>query len=239
MKNFIHSLNPFSEMKGKPLKELSLLDWLRFWIVIDIIVSVISLLIPGIHTLNDYIMYAFITFVLIVILWTVKHYQTNKFPYLFIAFSIVLIILIPYIPRLQNTGSSSQNPEATVEPKTSYQKTLTAFERNTNKQFKDKLAEGYKFYIFVGQEDCKACKKFAPHLRKASKEKQQIVYYFDAAYQEKETEKILHDLKITKLPALVQISKGQVVERFDMKKADSLEAIEDFLTDYSGNPLIH
>lgn len=88
-----------------------------------------------------------------------------------------------------------------------------------------------EFFIYVGRPTCPYCKVFQPNLEKAISDKQNIVYYYNTDDHKTDElfQKVLDELDVKSVPALLHMKNGQRVRILEYNEGDTEKKIKKWL----------
>ncbi|RRD94630.1 hypothetical protein EII15_22330, partial [Bacillus licheniformis] len=83
---------------------------------------------------------------------------------------------------------------------------VSTFQATTFAEANEKMNAGDEFFLYIGREDCPACKKFVPLLKKIREEKGFDVLYVDANVEDPDFPEMIAKYRLEYIPILMKSS---------------------------------
>lgn len=116
------------------------------------------------------------------------------------------------MPTESSTSSVSTEAETSTPADTSeakdinYEEIVATFQATTFAEANEKMNAGDEFFLYIGREDCPACKKFVPLLKKIREEKGFDVLYVDANVEDPDFPEMIAKYRLEYIPILMKSS---------------------------------
>lgn len=124
---------------------------------------------------------------------------------------------------------STEKPETSTTASTeteeeSYEEIVATFQAATLKEATDKMEAGDEFYLYIGRENCPACKKFVPIFKKIKEEKNLTVFYVDENLKDPGFPEFIEKYKLEFIPVLMRASEKKL-EKLDYGEKITEESV--------------
>lgn len=97
------------------------------------------------------------------------------------------------------------------------------FKETTVDKMLEALEENKEMIVYFGQEDCSACTVFSDILMDVKKETKQEIFYLDSNSMDENEKRVMEEYYISETPALIVISKGDMVFYRDLTVAEDIK----------------
>lgn len=115
----------------------------------------------------------------------------------------------------ETSTSEAETPAQGSETKEeSYETIVGTFEATTLGEANAKMEAGDEFFLYIGREDCPACRKFVPILKKIREEENLTVLYVDANVDDPGFPAMIEKYQLEFIPILMK-SSGKTFTKLD------------------------